>query len=372
MKKVLSVALSLMMIFAFTVSFTGCGSNESSSDAVKVGCIYIGSMNDGGFTQVMHESLQGAADKMGNIELIENENTGDSDKQTVKDVATNMIDQGATIIVGCSYGFGEALDELAGSGDYDDITFLHFSGPFQNETNMENFFGSMEQARYLSGMACAAASKTGKLGYVAAHPFTEVQIGINAFTLGAQAINPDVEVQVVYINSWGDAELEKSAAEQLIAAGCDALTYHADSTATQVAAQEAGVFATGWNSKNNACGENYVTSAYWDFTNYFAERFEQIIAGEFKPTGTTPFSTYGSMEDGMVNIDEFGAMVPEKALEKINAAKEKLASGDLKVFSGAINYNDGKVLCKDGQDLTDKEIWAINGVIKGVTATDVK
>ena len=125
------------------------------------------------------------------------------------------------------------MDELANSGDYDDITFLHFSGTYQNDTNMENFFGSMEEARYLSGMAAAAASEKGVLGYVAAYPYTEVQIGINAFTLGAQAINPDVEVKVIYINTWGDAEIEKTGAEQLIAAGCDVLTYHADSTATR-------------------------------------------------------------------------------------------------------------------------------------------
>ena len=368
MKKVLSLALALVMVCACAISFTGCKSK--SSDAVKIGCIYIGSMNDGGFTQVMHESLTNAAKEVG-AELIENENTGDSDKQTVKDVATNMIDQGAKIVVGCSYGFGEALDELAKEEKYKDITFLHFSGPFQNETNFENFFGSMDQARYLTGMACAAASKTGKLGYVAAHPFTEVQIGINAFTLGAQAINPNVEVQVVYINSWGDAELEKSAAEQLIAAGCDALTYHADSTATQVAAKEAGVYATGWNSKNNACGENYVTGAYWDFTNYFTTTFKNILDGKFKPTGTQPFSTYGSMADGMVNIDELGKMVSKDAAAKINEVKEKMAKGEFKPFSGAISYSDGKVLCAEGQTLTDQEIWAINGVIKGVTATDV-
>ena len=367
MKKVLSLVLTLTMVFAIAVSATGCGTKEETNEdaAVKIGCIYIGAKNDGGFTQVMSESLAGAAEAV-NGALIENENTPE-DKQATKDVATNMIDQGATIIVGCSYGYGEALDELAAMDEYKDITFLHFSGPFQNESNMENFFGSMEQARYLSGMACAAASKTGKLGYVAAHPFTEVQIGINAFTLGAQAINPDVEVQVVYINSWGDAELEKSAAEQLIAAGCDALTYHADSTATQVAAAEAGVYATGWNSKNNACGENYVTGPYWDFTNYFTERFQQILDGKFAPTGTTPFSTYGSLESGMVNIDELGAMVPDDAKAKINETKEKMISGEFKVYSGAIKYVDGTTLCADGQTLTDQEIWSINNVIEGVT-----
>ncbi len=68
---------------------------------------------------------------------------------------TNFVDQGCTIIVGCSFGYGEVLNELANLGDYDDITFLHFSGSYQNETNLK-FFGSMEEARYLSGMAAAS------------------------------------------------------------------------------------------------------------------------------------------------------------------------------------------------------------------------
>ena len=101
------------------------------------------------------------------------------------------------------------LDELANSGDYDDITFLHFSGLFQNETNMENFFGSMDEARYLSGMASAATSESGVLGYVAAYPLPEVQIGINSFTLGAQAVDPDVEVRVIYINTWETRSLRE-------------------------------------------------------------------------------------------------------------------------------------------------------------------
>ena len=240
MKKVLVVVLALVMAFAFTA----CGgSDKDSGDKVKVGCIFIGSINDGGFTQCMNEGLEKAAKENG-VELIKKENVSDSDTQASKDAATNLIDQGCTIIVGCSYGFGDALNELANSGDYDDVTFLHFSGPYQNETNMENFFGSMEEARYLSGMAAASVTKSNKLGYVAAHPYTEVQIGIDAFTLGAQAVNPDVEVKVVYINTWGDAEIEKAAAEQLISAGCDVLTYHADSTATQLAAKEAGVYTT--------------------------------------------------------------------------------------------------------------------------------
>ena len=377
MKKVITSVIAFAAVLALSATLVGCGSSSSSSsssssttssETTKVGCIYIGSANDGCFTQVMDESLEAAAAATG-FELVKNENTAE-DKQTVTDVATNMIDQGCTVIVGCSYGFGEAMDELANSGNYDDVTFLHFSGPYQNEATMENFFGSMEQARYLTGMAAAAVSQTGKIGFVAAHPYTEVQIGINAFALGAQAINPDIDVQVVYINTWGDAVLEKEAAEQLLAAGCDVLAYHADSTATQTAAAEAGAYAIGWNLKNNAAGDKYLTAAYWDFTDYFTERFNQITEGTFKPTGTTPFSTYGSLSDGMINVDEFNADVPADVLTKITEAQTKLTSGEMKVFSGAIEYADGTALCAEGQTLTDDEIWQINNVVKGVTAID--
>ena len=363
MKKLLVVMLALVMVFAFTA----CG-DEKGGENGKVGALYIGNITDGGFTQGMNEALEESAEENG-LELLYKENLGEGDAQAIKDAVTNFIDQGCTIIVGGSFGYGEILDELANSGDYDDITFLHFSGIYQNETNMENFFGSMEEARYLSGMAAAAASKTGTLGYVAAFPLTEVQIGINAFTLGAQAINPDVEVKVIYINTWGDAELEKTAAEQLIAAGCDALTYHSDSTATQLAAKEAGVYTTGWNYKNNVAGDYYLTAPYWNLSAYFTPTFEKIVNGEFKPSGTVPFSSYGSMESGMICIDDLGSAVPEDAAKKINDIKAKMEKGEFDVFSGEIKLTDGSLLCKAGQTLTDEEIWKINAEVKGVTAT---
>ena len=365
MKKVLTVLLAAVMVFALAA----CGGGEDSSGGSgKVGALYIGNVNDGGFTQSMNEALEASAEA-NDLELLIKENLGENDAQAIRDAVTNFIDQGCTIIVGCSFGYGEVLNELANSGDYDDITFLHFSGPYQNETNMENFFGSMEEARYLSGMAAASVSETGVLGYVAAFPYTEVQIGINAFTLGAQAVNPDVEVKVIYINTWGDAEIERTGAEQLIAADCDVLTYHADSTATQLAASEAGVYTTGWNVANNVAGDYYITAPYWDIEGYFTSAFEKILNGEFVPSGNQPFSYYGSMADGMICLDELGSAVPEDVAQQINDVKAKMENGEFEVFSGEIRYSDGTLLCEEGKTLTDEEIWKINKEVEGVTST---
>jgi len=62
----------------------------------------------------------------------------------------------------------------------------------------------MYQARYLSGMVAGSMTKSNVLGYVAAFPMPEVIRGINAFTLGAQAVNPKAEVRVVWTKTWYD------------------------------------------------------------------------------------------------------------------------------------------------------------------------
>ena len=91
-------------------------------------------------------------------------------------------------------------------------------------------------------------SESGKLGYVAAFSNSECNSGINAFTLGAQTVNPDIEVLVSYTNSWDNPTGERQAAEALLDAGCDVIAQHVDSTAPQVAAQERGKWGVGYNS----------------------------------------------------------------------------------------------------------------------------
>ena len=56
------------------------------------------------------------------------------------------------------------------------------------------------------------------------------------------------QVDVKWTDTWFDEALEKATATELINSGCDVIAQHCDSTAPQVAAQEAGVKAIGYNS----------------------------------------------------------------------------------------------------------------------------
>lgn len=365
MKKLLSIFLVLALAFsAVACTNGGDGENQTSDDLFKVGVIYIGSINDGGFTQTQHQGVMAMEEHFGGkVKAIYMENVKDEDKSAAMAAATNLIDQGCKVIIGGSFGFGDALDELANSGEYDDINFLHFSGSKMNDKNFGNFFGATEEPRYLAGMVAGMMTKTNKLGYVGAFPYTEVQIGINAFTLGAQSVNPDVTVQVAYVNSWYDPEKERSAADELLNQGCDIISQHCDTTGPQVAAAEKGAFSIGYNldtSGIEAVKPGYLTAPVWHHEKYLIPAIEAMMAGNW-----TPESYYGNLKDGYVGLAPMTDLVPQEVKDKVNAVQEKMIAGEFAPFSGKIEYADGKVLCEEGQTLTREEIWKTNALVKG-------
>lgn len=361
MKKILALALILVLALG---SFTACGGGktaEVTEPELTVGYIFIGPINDGGYTQAHYEGAVKMKEHFaGKVDFKYIENVNDTDIQASLTAGQNLLDQGCDVIVGASFGFMDALDQLANSGNYDDKYFLHFSGYKANETNFDNFFGSIDEARYLAGIVAGSMTKTNKLGYVGALPYTEVMIGINAYTLGAQSVNPNVEVKVVYIGSWGDPEKELAAAEQLLAEGCDIITQHSDSTGPQLAAQAAGAYAIGYNLANPAAPEAYLTAPIWHHDAYYIHAVENILAGTFVPE-----SYYGTLATGYIDLAPMSDLVPADVQDKVNAKKAEMVAGTFAPFSGAIENADGTMLCTEGQSLTRGEIWAISQLIKG-------
>ena len=367
MKKVLSVLLILALVFGLAACGGGETAEEPAGDeAMKVGFIYIGTKNDGGFTQAHHEGTMAMEEYFGGkVTTIIKEGVDDTDKQAVKEAALGMIDQGATVIVGCSFGFMDGLDELANDPAYEGINFLHFSGYKMNDTNFGNYFGATEEPRYLSGIVAGMQTETNKLGYVAAFPYTEVQIGINAFTLGAQSVNPDVEVKVVYINSWYDPAQEKAAAEALLAQGCDVIAQHCDTTGPQVAAAEKGVYAIGYNMDNSAVvPESFLTAPIWHHEKFLIPTIEAIMDGTW-----TPESYYGTMADGYVDLLPLTENAPEGAAEKVAEIEAQIKAGDFNVFAGPVKNQAGEVVIADGEQPDRAKIWAMDYLVQGVIGT---
>lgn len=369
MKKFFAVLLILMLALT---ALSGCGAKDNSApsenpttDVTTIGVIFIGPVTDGGYNQAQNEGFQKVEEHFGDAVKLLRQESVPEDKQSVKSTAINMIDNGASIIIGTSFGYMDALEELA--LEYPDVTFLHFSGYKMNDTNFGNYFGAMEEARYLAGIVAGKMTETNKLGYIAAYEYTEVKIGINSFFLGARSVNPDVTMNVVYINSWGDAALEKAAAESLLAQGCDVLTQHADTSAAQVEAEKAGKFAIGYNLDNSKIApKSFLTSPIWHHEVYLIPTIEKIIAGQYVPE-----SYYGTIKDGYIGLAPLTDLVPDDVKTEVNAAYDKMKEGDFPVFVGPLKDNTGKEVVPAGSALTaHDDIWSIEWVLDGITAVE--
>jgi len=245
-----------------------------------------------------------------------------------------------------------------------DVKFMHFSGYLMGE-NYGNYFGRMYQPRYLTGIAAGLTTENGKIGYVAAMPTPEVIRGINAFTLGVRAANPEATVQVSWTNTWYDPALEKQAAEALLDAGVDTIAQHQDSTAAQQAAAERGAYSVGYNTDMSAANpEGYISAPVWHLGAFYTNQMQAVVDGTWEVQ-----SYWGGMADGVVGLSEFGACVTDETKAAVKAVQDKILAGEFDVFEGEIKDQNGEVKVAAGEKLSDADMLSMMWFVEGVIGT---
>jgi basic membrane protein A len=242
-----------------------------------------------------------------------------------------------------------------------DVAFMHVSG-YKRADNVGTMFGRMYQPRFLSGMTAGSVSKSGKLGYVAAHPIPEVIRMINAFALGARKVNPDATVRVIWLFSWFDPGKEKEAAKALIETGCDVLGMHADTGSVAQACEEANVYVVGYNNDmSHYAPTMHLTAPIWNWEKLFSPIVQQVADGTWKSD-----DYWWGMKEGAVDLAPFGPAVPEDVRKLVNEEKERIISGEQLVFTGPIKDQSGTVRVPEGVTMTDEEIWSMDWFVEGV------
>jgi basic membrane protein A and related proteins len=334
---------------------TPAGGDSVPAADIKVAVVYIGVPDDKGWTYQHEEGIKQLEDALDvEVKRVENVPEGPASEEAMAQLARDGYD----LIFATSFGYGNPMNKVALANP--DKCFQWATGAkFLIELdgqevapNLGTYFGSAEEARYLSGIAAGAASPTGKLGYVAAFPIPEVIRGINAFTLGAQSVNPDATVQVSWTETWFDPAKEKVAAESLLKAGADVLGMHQDTTATGLAADAAGAKWVGYNSDmSESAPDAWLTGPVWDWGPYYVETAQKWAAGECR---TDEF--YGTMATGMVTLGSFGESVSQDIQDQISAKAEEFASESAVPFTGPIMKQDGSEAVPAGSALDHKVI----------------
>ena len=164
------------------------------------------------------------------------------------------------------------------AGKFPNVKFEHATGYKRDHANVATYNSKFHEGRYVQGIIAAKMSKAGVAGYIASFPIPEVVMGINAFVLGAQSVNPDFKLKVVWANTWFDPGKEADAAKALIDQGVDIITQHTDSTAPMQVAAERGIKAFGQASDMIAFGkETQLTAIVDNWGPYYTERVKAVV-----------------------------------------------------------------------------------------------
>lgn len=362
MKKILRLG-SLIAIVALIAGVLAACSSDSDNDSggggkLKVAFVYVGPVGDAGWTKKHDDGRKELEEALGSkIETtyLENVPEGAKSEQTFEKLARD----GYGLIFATSFGYGDAIFKVAKK--YPDVKFEWATG-YKTAENVGTYFGAAEEARYLSGIAAGAASKTGKMGYVAAFPIPEVLRGINAFTLGAQSVNPNATVQVVWTSTWFGPDKEKQAAESLRDAGVDVLSQHQDSPATGEVAEAAGLKWVGYNDDlERFAPQAWLTGAVWDWGPFYIATTKSVLADSWKSD-----QYYGTIADGLVGLAPFGPSVTQATKDQIAAKEAAIKDGSFQPFTGPIEDQSGKVIVPAGKTASLGDLLGTDYFVKGV------
>lgn len=351
-------------------SETQTSSKGISKDDIKVGVIHLSDPSEGsGYTYTHDLGIQGMQQNLGlsDEQIVRKINVADSDADATREAIKECIDEGCNIIFTTSWGYMETTAEMA--EEYPDIYFSHGTGYLSNGKNFNNYFGRIYQARYLSGIVAGMNTTTNKIGYVAAmgSANSEVTGGIDAFALGIYSVNPDAQVYVKVTDSWYDPDAEKAAAEQLLDMGCDVISQHCDTSYPQTLAQERGVYGIGYNSDmSKEAPDACLCSVIWNWSAYYTSAVQSIIDGTWDGS-----NYYGGMNENLVGITELADFCADGTAEKVKEAKKQILSGEIGVFDGVIETNEGTTVGEEGKTLDDATITgAINWYFKTVNVVE--
>ena len=355
-RKVVSLLLAAVMVLTMTAfASVVYAADEDSVEAdlnFKMGVILVGDETEG-YSAAHIAGVKEAAKELGldDSQIIWKYKVPED--SSCYDAAIDLVGQGCSLVIGNSYGHQTYLVQAA--QEYPDVTFVSMTGDFAAISGCENFknaFTNIYESRYVSGVVAGLKlnemiengdikEDQTKIGYVGAYPYAEVKSGYTAFFLGVRSVCPSATMKVIYTNSWASIDLEKEAAESLIADGCVLISQHADTTGASTACEKAGVPIVGYNVSMIATAPTQaLTSASIDWGPYYTYAVKSVIDGTKIDTDWCK-----GYDDGADKITELNDKAIAKGTkEKVKEVEDAIKDGSLHVFDTSTFTVDGKEL----------------------------
>ena len=381
----LRMPLTLLAAAALIVSACSSGGGSASPSAGAAGCeagaaagvtqipdivegkfnvamVLIGPHNDGGWSQAHYEGLIYLCENMADshVAYIENVPEGTDSEQVFRSLSR----KGFNFIIGTSFGYMDPMETVA--KEFPKITYLHLTGYKSNGTNFGNFFGAMEDFKYLAGMLAGSRAKLDgnpKIGYMATFQIPEeIRLG-NAIMLGVKKTCPECTMDVRFINTWHEPVKEKEAAASLFDAGAQVVFTGADTGAVADVAQEKGKWGVTYDHPASCKVDRCLTAPYWIWGPEYVRIAEQVKAGTYK----AGYEYFDADSGAMALLGFMEGETPRMGIKDLPAADVQLVKDTLAkmlkgeftrfdVFAGPITDNTGKQVLAAGEKLQQSDL----------------
>lgn len=319
---------------------------------LTVGFIYVGSRRDFGFNQA-HAEGAAALRALPGVTVMEEENVAET--VHVRNSMESMIRlDGASLLFPTSFGYFDP-HILNIARRFPEVRFQHFGSIWSAEehpANVGSYRGHIGTGQYLNGIAAAHATRSKRLGFVAAKPIPQVLLNINAFLLGARTVDPAIICQVIFTGEWSSSVREAEATNALINQGCDVITCHVD--APKVVMQTAvarDCFICGYHADQSALGPSlYLTGAEWNWGEVYTRMVQKHLA-----QGGIPNLVAGGLAEGFVRMSPLGPALSDGARRHFAERKAKVMQGDYAFIRGPLHDNRGNLIAARGDFFVESD-----------------
>jgi len=350
---------------AGAMGLVGLSGRALAQKPLTTGFIYVGARDDYGYNQ-SHADAAALVKKLPGLKVVEEENVPETN--AVQKTMQGMVSQdGATLLFPTSYGYFDP-HILALAPKDPNVRFAHCGGLWtagKHPTNVGSFFGYIDEAQYLNGVVAGFMTKSKRLGFVAAKPIPQVLRNINAFTLGARSVHPDITTTVIFTGDWSMPVKEAEATNSLADQGVDVFTMHVDGPKVIVeTAAKRGKFVCGYHaSQAKLAPQAYLTGAEWNWIVPYKQIIDAAQTGKPHPNFVR-----GGLKEGFVKSSPYGPAVSDAAKKQAETVRAAMLADKFDIFKGELKDNTGKVVIPAGKVLkqADVALEGMNYLVDGV------
>ena len=325
--------------------------------ALKVGYVYVGPVGDHGWSyahDLGRKQVDEALGGMVETAFVENVPEGQDAERVIGELAR----KGHGLVFTTSFGFMNPTLRVAKR--FPAVSFEHATG-YKRAANVATYNIRFYEGRYVQGAIAGRLSRSGLAGYIGSVPIPEVIMGMNAFLLGMQSINPTARLKFIMINSWYDPSKEGDAAKALADQGCDILAQHTDSPAPLQVAQDRGLKAFGEATDMiRFAPEAQLTSSINNWGPYYVQRARAALDGTW-----TSADMWGGFASGMLKMAAYRNM-PQPVAAMAGEIEAGIRDGRILPFKGPIKDQSGALAVPDGGALDDGRIASLDWLIEGI------